>query len=159
MSDTVTAFLGLGSNIGDKRANLDYATERLAEIEGIEVEKVSSYCETAPVGYAEQPNFLNAVVRIKTVLTPHQLLDVCLQIEQELKRIRTIKWGPRTMDIDILLFDDLVIDDERLIIPHPYMHERGFVLEPLCEIVSEETLHPIYKKTIREMLMDLEKSF
>jgi 2-amino-4-hydroxy-6-hydroxymethyldihydropteridine diphosphokinase len=107
---------------------------------GIEVLKVSSTYETEPVGYTEQPDFKNAVVMVSTTLQPRELLEVVLGIEQKMGRVRTIRWGPRVIDIDILLYDDKEIDEEGLQIPHPRMMERRFVLEPLAEIAPELVL-------------------
>jgi 2-amino-4-hydroxy-6-hydroxymethyldihydropteridine diphosphokinase len=149
--ELITAYIGIGSNIGDRESNLKFAVEMLQEQDGVEVTVVSSYLNTAPVGYIDQPDFLNAVVEIRTSLTPISLLEVCQVIEQELKRVRTIRWGPRTIDLDILLYGDMVINEENLIIPHPRMHEREFVLYPLNEI-APNTVHPIIKKSIAELL-------
>ncbi len=156
--DNAIAFLGLGSNIGDRAGNLDSALKLLSEADGIQVLKVSSYHETAPVGYIEQPDFINAVVKICTDLGPKRLLDTCMQIEKKLKRSRDIKWGPRTIDIDILLIGDLILCDKDLTIPHPFMHEREFVLKPLCEI-SSDVVHPILNKTIDEIVIERETNY
>jgi 2-amino-4-hydroxy-6-hydroxymethyldihydropteridine diphosphokinase len=128
------AYLGLGSNLNDKMDNLIKARILINDHEKIEVTKVSSYYETSPVGYLAQANFINQVIEINTDLTPNELLTYCQDIENKLKRIRTVRFGPRTIDIDILLYDDLVIDEKNLSIPHPRMLERKFVLIPLAEI-------------------------
>ena len=133
-------FLGLGSNLGDKRANIKRALELLAACSDIHVLKVSSMHDTAPVGFTEQPDFLNAVALIETTLSPRELLNAALDIERGMGRKRTIRWGPRVIDIDILLYDDERIEEEGLIIPHPRMMERGFVLDPLAEIVPDLVL-------------------
>ena len=135
-----TAFLGLGSNIGDRKANLARAVAMLAAHPQIEVVDVSSIHETEPVGYTKQPDFLNAVARVETTLRPRELLDVILAIEAEMGRERTIRWGPRVIDIDILLFDGEQVDEPGLQIPHPRMMERQFVLEPLAEIAPDLVL-------------------
>lgn len=122
----------------------------LGNAKDIRVTAVSSYINTAPVGYTEQPDFLNAVVEVITTLTAHDLLEVCGDIEKKLKRERFIHWGPRTIDLDILLFGDLILEDETLIIPHPRMLEREFVLKPLNEI-APGILHPVCKKTVSEL--------
>lgn len=150
----ITAYIGMGSNIGDRESNLDTALEMLRMQEGIEVTAVSSYLNTAPVGYTEQPDFLNAVAELRTSLTPAQLLEVCRRVEQELKRVRIIRWGPRTIDLDILLYGNMVINEEDLIIPHPRMQEREFVLYPLNEI-APQAIHPVMKKTVNELLREL----
>lgn len=152
----VTAYLALGSNLGDREANLNKALQMLSKTVGIEVTNVSAFLNTAPVGYTDQPDFLNAVVEIETILEPYALLAVCNEIEQALKRKRIIHWGPRTIDVDILLFGDLVLEDERLTIPHPRMLEREFVMKPLCEI-APEAVHPVQEKTIGQLWKDIQK--
>lgn len=128
------AYLGLGSNIGDTRYNLDKAVELLNNHKDIEVRKVSSYYETAPVGYTDQEWFLNIVIEIGTGLDPYELLKVCNNVEAELKRERIIRWGPRTIDVDVLLYDGFISVDPELTVPHPRMTERAFVILPLMEI-------------------------
>ncbi|MDI3519787.1 MAG: 2-amino-4-hydroxy-6-hydroxymethyldihydropteridine diphosphokinase [Caldanaerobacter sp.] len=127
-------YLSLGSNLGDREKYLKEAVKRLKSNKNIVLKKLSPIYETKPVGYLEQDNFLNAAILIETDLTPYELLDVTTSIEAELKRKRTIKWGPRTIDIDILLYDGLILNDEKLTIPHPHMWERAFVLIPLRDI-------------------------
>lgn len=144
------AYIGIGSNIGDRENNLNSAIEMLKQKDGVEVTAVSSYINTVPVGYTDQPDFLNAVVEVTTTLFPQKLLEVCASIEKDLKRERIIHWGPRTIDLDILLYDDLVLNDSNLIIPHPRMHEREFVLKPLKEI-APKAFHPVLKKTIDDL--------
>lgn len=146
----VTAYIGIGSNIGDRAARLNSSVELLNEKEGIEVTSLSSFYNTAPIGYLEQPDFLNAVVEIKTVLPASELLHICGLIEKELKRERLIHWGPRTIDLDILLYGNQIINAEHLNIPHPRMHERAFVLEPLNEI-NPSAIHPVFQKTVQEL--------
>lgn len=146
----VTAYIGLGSNIGDRKFQLNRAVELLKGAEKVEVTAVSSYYNTAPVGYEQQPDFLNAVVEIRTALSAYGLLQLCSEIEKELKRERIIRWGPRTIDLDVLLFGNEIIYKKDLVIPHPRMHERRFVLEPLNEI-APEVMHPVFNKYIREI--------
>lgn len=146
----VTAYIGLGSNIGDREANLSRTVAFLGQVNGVEVTAVSSYYNTAPVGYVQQPDFLNAAAEIKTTLSADELLQVCICIEKELGRERIIRWGPRTIDLDILLYGDRIINEEYLTVPHPRMHERDFVLEPLNEI-APQALHTVYRQTVREM--------
>ncbi|MEW9124258.1 MAG: 2-amino-4-hydroxy-6-hydroxymethyldihydropteridine diphosphokinase [Thermotaleaceae bacterium] len=134
-------FLGLGSNMGDKKANLDTAIQLLGNTLSIEILKLSSYYETEPVGYIEQDCFLNRVIEIETSLTPMELLKCCNGIEHELKRKRDIRWGPRTIDIDILIFENYSSKDEVLTIPHPRMEERAFVMIPLYEIRQDLILN------------------
>jgi len=133
-------FLGLGSNIGEREANLRRAIELLDGHPQIEVRRVSSFYETAPVGYTDQPSFLNAVAEVETSLRPRELLDAALEMEGRMGRVRTIRWGPRVIDIDILLYDNERVDEEALQIPHPRMMEREFVLRPLAEIAPNLVL-------------------
>lgn len=146
----VTAYLGLGSNLGNREENINLAADMLRNAPGIRVTRVSSHLNTAPVGYTEQPDFLNAAMEIETSLTAHELLEQCHRIEKQLKRERIIHWGPRTIDLDILLFGDLILKDASLTIPHPRMAEREFVLKPLSEI-APDAVHPVYHKSIRAL--------
>lgn len=134
------AFLGLGSNIGDRLATLQRALDLLAGEQGVRVRRSSRVWETDPVGGPEQDDFLNVVLEVDTDLAPHDLLAACSRVESQLGRARDIHWGPRTIDIDILLIDDLVIADEVLTVPHPRMHERAFVLLPLLELLADPVL-------------------
>jgi 2-amino-4-hydroxy-6-hydroxymethyldihydropteridine diphosphokinase len=127
------AYIGLGSNLGNRRANLAAALALLKE-KGITLLKRSSILETDPVGGPPQNKFLNAVVKVETEFSPTALLNQCQAVEQKLGRVRSIVNGPRPIDLDILLYDDLSVDTPRLTIPHPRMFERAFVLEPLKEI-------------------------
>ncbi|MED3782242.1 2-amino-4-hydroxy-6-hydroxymethyldihydropteridine diphosphokinase [Heyndrickxia sporothermodurans] len=127
------AYISMGSNIGDREKNLKDACALLNE-NGVDTVAVSSVYETDPVGYTDQGKFLNIVVKVETELLPEQLLKKCLEIEKELGRIRDIRWGPRTIDLDILLYNNENIETEHLILPHPRMLERAFVLVPLIEI-------------------------
>lgn len=145
-------YLSLGSNLGDRAANLRAAIERL--VEAGTVKATSGLYETEPVEVRDQPWFLNCVVALETGKTPRDLLAYCLAIEEEMGRRRTQDKGPRTIDIDILLFGDRVIDEPGLRIPHPAMHERRFVLEPLVEI-APGVLHPTIKKSARQLLAGL----
>lgn len=148
-----TAYISLGSNMGDKEQALRHAVELLNDHSAINVIAVSSIYDTDPVGYEEQDVFFNIVVKITTTLKPQPLLDVCQQIEQQLKRVRIVRWGPRTIDLDILLFNDETIDTATLIVPHPRMHERAFVLVPLAEL-DDATL-PTTKRTVRDHLREI----
>jgi len=147
MNGKITAYIGIGSNIGDREGNLDFAIEMLKLSKDVEVTAVSSYINTAPVGYTQQPDFLNAVVELSTTLSAHKLLEVCQKVEKDLKRDRIIRWGPRTIDLDILLYGDLILNEENLTIPHPRMLEREFVLKPLNEI-APQAFHPILEQVI-----------
>ena len=143
-----TVYLSLGSNLGDRAANLRAAIDRLAAVG--KVAAVSSFYETEPVEFTEQPWFLNCVVKLETEKMPQQLLAALLDIEVQMGRRRDRKKGPRTIDLDILLFGSSAVQAKGLTIPHPAMHERRFVLEPLAEI-APEVRHPIFKRTIREL--------
>lgn len=134
------AFLGLGSNLGDRLATLQQAIDLLAAEPGIVVQRTSRVWETEPLGGPEQPDFLNVVAEIETVLEPSDLLAATNRVEAALGRTRDIRWGPRTIDIDILLIDGLTIHDDRLTIPHPRMHERAFVVMPLLELIPDPVL-------------------
>ena len=131
-----TAYLALGANVGDRRANLRAAL-RLLDAGGCRVTKASSLYSTRPVGVEDQPDFLNAVIEVSTTLSPVDLLDLCNAIENEMGRQRTIRWGPRVIDIDILLYEGAAVDSDGLTIPHPRMMERSFVLVPLAEIAPD----------------------
>jgi para-aminobenzoate synthetase component I len=129
-----TAYLGLGGNLGDRRATLADALGRLACTPEVRIARVSPVYETKAVGLTDQPDFLNLVVEIETTLTPHALLDACLAIEQQLGRVRRERWGPRTLDIDVLIHAEATFNDDRLSLPHPRLHERAFVLSPLADL-------------------------
>jgi 2-amino-4-hydroxy-6-hydroxymethyldihydropteridine diphosphokinase len=128
------AYLSIGSNVGNRLDFFERAIRLLNQDDNMYVEKWSSLYETEPVGYTNQATFLNAVIKIQTALTPEQLLVVCQNIEQQLGRKREIRWGPRTLDLDILLYNHENIETETLLIPHPRMQERAFVLVPLLEL-------------------------
>jgi 2-amino-4-hydroxy-6-hydroxymethyldihydropteridine diphosphokinase len=145
-------YLSLGSNIGDRSANLRAAIEGLGEAGTVRA--VSGLYETEPVELRDQPWFLNCVVALETSDSPGRLLKKVLAIEQAMGRLRTTDKGPRSIDIDILLFGDRVVEEQGLKIPHPAMHQRRFVLEPLAEI-APEAIHPQLRKTARELLADL----
>lgn len=141
------AYLGLGSNVGDREEYVEQAIFLMEKNPHIEVIKRSTNYETEAEGGGSQPPFINAAVEIKTTLSPHKLLELCQEIEATLGREREIEWGPRTIDIDILLFGDEILSDEKLQIPHPLMHERLFVLKPMREIASS-VIHPVLEKTM-----------
>ncbi|EEG79064.1 2-amino-4-hydroxy-6-hydroxymethyldihydropteridine diphosphokinase [Dethiobacter alkaliphilus] len=151
------AFLGLGSNLGERQKQLDFAVERLQAHPQITDLKVAKYLETEPVGYLDQDKFLNTVVELSTTLAPHELLAVAQEIEQAAKRVRVIRWGPRTLDVDILLYDALCLDEPDLTIPHPRMREREFVLAPLAQIAPDVAIPPD-GRTARQLLDQLRKS-
>jgi len=145
-------YLSLGSNVGNREAQLRDAQVRLCAVG--RVIALSSFYETEPVEFTRQPWFLNSAVAIETNKTPQQLMAAILRIEEDMGRRRIQKKGPRSIDIDILLFADAIMESSELTIPHPAMHQRRFVLEPLAEI-APEALHPVFKKTIRELLHEL----
>lgn len=149
---TKTAYLSLGSNLGNREANLREAVEQLAKLG--EVTAVSSFYETEPVEFTKQPWFLNIAVELQTELMPRQLLSAVMKIERDMGRRRIQPKGPRLIDIDILLFGNTVVDDPKLVIPHPAMHERNFVLKPLAEIAPEEN-HSVLRKPVKNLLEDL----
>jgi 2-amino-4-hydroxy-6-hydroxymethyldihydropteridine diphosphokinase len=134
------AYLALGSNVGDRLASLRRAVELLDRTDGIAVVGSSRVYETAPVGGPPQGDFLNAVVDVETSLSARDLLRACLAVEEAMGRKRTARWGPRTIDIDILTYGDAAIDEPGLTVPHPRMHERGFVLAPLLELDADPPL-------------------
>lgn len=131
------AYLSLGTNMGDREQNLKQAVAMLQEMPDVEVTKVSSIYETAPVGYTEQASFLNIALLIETNLSALALLERCQSVENELGRVREVRWGPRIIDLDILLFNNENIEVENLTVPHPRMFERAFVLVPLMEITEQ----------------------
>lgn len=147
-----TAYIGLGSNIGDRRGTCLQALELLGRAG--RVKKVSSFYRTEPVGHRDQEDFVNAVAELETGLSPEQLLTACRAIEDQLGRRRSVHWGPRTIDLDILLYGDQVVESANLTIPHPFMTSRGFVLVPLCEI-APQVVHPILNKTAAILLHEL----
>ncbi len=133
------AFLGLGSNLGDRLANLQSVVDLLDAAQGIRVLRSSRVYETAPVG-PPQPDYLNAVVEVDTNLEAKALLEACLNVERRLGRVRGERWGPRSIDVDVLTYGEASIDEPGLTVPHPRMHERAFVLAPLLELVADPPL-------------------
>ena len=149
-----TCHFGMGANLGSRAKNLREALRRVAAFRLTRVWAVSSFHETAPVGVTDQPRFLNAAVAISTALAPRALLAKLLRIEAEMGRVRTAKWGPRLIDLDILLYGEEVIDGGGLTVPHPEMHLRRFVLDPLSEI-APLAFHPVLGKTVAQLRLDL----
>lgn len=149
-------YIGLGTNIGDRAANCRKAVELLSE-KGVKPLRQSSYYETEPWGKLDQPPFINAVLEADTALSPKELLEAVKGVEQEMGRTTVERWGPRVIDLDILLYDGLQLDEEGLVLPHPLMHARAFVLVPLNEI-APELAHPVFGKTISELLSRLDTS-
>ena len=153
MADTHRAWIALGANLGDRRRTIEQALDLLRNSSGIAVEAVSTLIETEPVGGPPgQPLYLNGAAELRTSLSPHDLLNVLLAIEKQLGRDRSsaVRNAPRPIDLDLLLYDSVILDSTDLTIPHPRMHERQFVLIPLGEI-APDVVHPILKKTIREL--------
>lgn len=148
------AYIGLGSNMGDKEKYLIEAINKISEEENIELIKKSSFIKTKPWGYLEQEDFLNAVIEIETTLEAEELMELLLEVEEQLDRERTIKWGPRTIDLDIIMYDQMISSNEKVILPHPRMHQREFVLKPLNEI-APYLMHPVLNKRMFELLEEL----
>lgn len=149
-----TIYIGLGSNLGNKKENIRQALSLLNEVKGITIVKVSSFYETEPVGYEDQDWFINAVAQTETSFSPQEILKIFKEIEQKIGREESTRWGPRKIDLDILFYDQLVYKSNDLIIPHPKLHERAFVLVPLAEI-NKELIHPVYNKSVSTLLSEL----
>lgn len=150
-----TAYIAYGSNMGDKEKYIDEALVKLANHDEIKEIKDSKRYVTKPYGGVVQDDFLNGMVRIKTLLTPQELLELLHELEKEANRERTIHWGPRTLDLDIIFYDDLVLETDELTIPHVDMHNRDFVLKPLNDL-THFYVHPVLKRSAMELLADLE---
>ena len=148
--DTHLAYLGTGSNLGERSANLERAIELIGQQVG-RVLKVSSVYQTEAWGITDQPEFLNQALLVETILQPEQVLDAILSIERQMGRIRDRKWAERLIDIDLLFYDDQILVRPRLIVPHPFIAARNFVLAPLCEI-APEFRHPVLGLTIKSLL-------
>ena len=148
-----TCYIGIGSNVGDRAAQIYFAREQLDRLPETTTIRSSDVYETEPIGPVEQNQFLNAVVELRTELEPRELLRHLHDIERRAGRRRTQRWGPRTLDLDLLLYGDCVIEREHegLIVPHPRMHERWFVLKPLCDL-APDLIHPVLGRSIRELL-------
>ncbi|MCG5058125.1 MAG: 2-amino-4-hydroxy-6-hydroxymethyldihydropteridine diphosphokinase [Limnoraphis sp. WC205] len=165
MSDRISSFviprfyqtaIALGSNLGDSGETLEKALQTLDDIPEIRVKRRSSWYKTAPIGPA-QPDYLNACALLEVQLTPYQLLQTLLNVENQFGRVRQERWGPRTLDLDLILFEDFILETPDLQVPHPRMSERAFVLVPLAEI-APHWIDPISGKTIAELLEQVERS-
>jgi 2-amino-4-hydroxy-6-hydroxymethyldihydropteridine diphosphokinase len=151
----VVAYIGLGANLGDPRRQLTEALARLAEAEEIEVVRVSSFYVTPPLGPPEQPWYVNAVAQVRTRLTPEELLRVLHRLEEEAGRVRRERWGPRIIDLDLLLYNGVILTGPEVQVPHPEMHRRAFVLAPLAEI-APQAWHPALEQSAAELLAALD---
>ncbi|MBI1929022.1 2-amino-4-hydroxy-6-hydroxymethyldihydropteridine diphosphokinase [Candidatus Poribacteria bacterium] len=148
------AYIGFGSNMGKRFDHINQALGWLLEADGVSLIRASSLYETEPVGYETQDWFLNGVLAIETSLLPHPLLEVLRNIEKRIGRSQRIRWGPREIDLDLLIYEQCCINTPDLIVPHPEMHRRRFVLIPFAEI-SPDTVHPILQKNVQALLSDL----
>lgn len=149
-------YIGVGSNLGEREEYMQLAQKRVSALPKTRNFKTASIIETEPYGYTEQGKFLNTVYYIETLDTPEEFLDKLHQIENEANRKREIHWGPRTLDLDILLYDELITEDERITLPHPEMTKRLFVLEPLCELLPRG-IHPLERRRYLDILEDLKE--
>lgn len=148
------AYIALGSNLGDREKYIRQGAESLDRREDCVVQRISRLIGTEPYGVKEQPEFLNGMLELRTLLLPEELLDVLHEVEQEAHRERKMHWGPRTLDLDIIFYDDCIVDREELQIPHPDMENREFVLKPLAEL-APYLRHPLKGKTVRQMLAEI----
>lgn len=150
-----TAYLAFGSNMGDKKAYVEQGIQGLRETDGCQIMEISDYLITAPYGVVEQDEFLNGVLKIRTLLTPEELLECLHELEQQANRKRIVHWGPRTLDLDILFYDSQIIDTEQLHVPHIDMENRDFVLKPMCQI-APYLRHPVLNRTMEQLWSALE---
>jgi len=150
-------YVGIGSNLGPRRKNIDLALSYLKQEKAIKIAKISPLYNTKPVGGPKQPEFLNGVLYLRTTVAASGLLEILKTVEKRLgRKANNPKWEPRKMDLDILFYDDFVVNTKKLVIPHPLMHKRGFVLVPLVEI-APYVRHPVLKKTVKRLFNDLKQ--
>lgn len=147
-------YIAAGSNLGDKEETLKEAIDKIDKRKDCVVTKVSNFYTTDPVGYEDQDQFVNCVFEIDTLQTPSEIMDTLLEVEKDFKRERIIRWGPRTLDLDIIFYDDIISYDEHILIPHPRAHERQFVMKPMCDI-NPYYVHPIYRKRVMDISSEL----
>ena len=147
-------YIAAGSNLGDKEETLKEAIYIIDKRKDCVVTKVSNFYTTDPVGYEDQDQFVNCVFEINTLQTPSELMDTLLEVEKDFKRERIIRWGPRTLDLDIIFYNDIISYDEHILIPHPRAHERHFVMKPMCDI-NPYYVHPIYRKRVMDISSEL----
>ena len=153
-----SCYVALGSNLGDSEALLQEAVQKLGRDERVRVKKVSSFIRTAPYGGVEQPDFLNGAAWLETLLSPHELLDYLHELESKANRVREQHWGPRTLDLDIIFYNDLILDEKDLQIPHKDMKNRDFVLVPLAQLAGYKR-HPVFHITVEEMIHNLKEHY
>ena len=147
-------YIAAGSNLGNKEETLKEAIDKIDKRKDCVVTKVSNFYTTDPVGYEDQDQFVNCVFEIDTLQTPSELMNTLLEVEKDFKRERIIRWGPRTLDLDIIFYDDIISYDEHILIPHPRAHERQFVMKPMCDI-NPYYVHPIYRKRVMDISSEL----
>ena len=147
-------YIAAGSNLGDKEETLKEAIYIIDKRKDCVVTKVSNFYTTDPVGYEDQDQFVNCVFEINTLQTPSELMDTLFEVEKDFKRERIIRWGPRTLDLDIIFYNDIISYDEHILIPHPRAHERQFVMKPMCDI-NPYYVHPIYRKRVMDISSEL----
>lgn len=146
-------YLGAGSNLGNRHKNLQKALSLLKDSPGISDFELSKLYETSPVGFLEQDDFLNGVARAHTNLLPRQVLNLCQDVERQLRRERKVRFGPRNIDVDLLFYDNRVINEDDLVVPHPRAHFRLFVLKPMCDL-APDFVHPVLQKSMTQLLTE-----
>ena len=147
-------YIAAGSNLGDKEETLKEAIDKIDKRKDCVVTKVYNFYTTDPVGYEDQDQFVNCVFEINTLQTPSELMNTLLEVEKDFKRERIIRWGPRTLDLDIIFYNDIISYDEHILIPHPRAHERQFVMKPMCDI-NPYFVHPVYRKRVMDISSEL----